>query len=137
MKNVKKTKTINRFSAVTTSFRAEFTRRNYPQPRVNLKLSTILSNDSATDGAKWLESLLEIWHQGAMVFDSSGSVVQTTEFTSKMVEKYFPNAELDKDGLPVEVSNWMKLYQFEEKGALSRTRPLCTLHAAQPARNLE
>ena len=112
MKNFRKTRVINRFSAVSTSFRAEFARRSLPSRRLNLTLSTVMSGRTEQAETNWLESLLEIWHQGAMVFDHSDKVLQTTEFTETMVGKYFPNSELDGNGIPVELANWMKLYRF-------------------------
>ena len=106
---------INRFSAATSSFRAEFARSGAPRRKVNLTVSTVLSNEIEPTETKWLESLLEIWHQGAMVFDLKGKVVQATEFTDKMLEKYFPQSKADKNGLPRELSNWMKVYKLDPK----------------------
>ncbi len=112
MKNYRRTKVINRFSAISTSFKAEFTRQVIPRARPNLNLSTILSKKHDADETTWLESLLEIWHQGAMVFNRSSEVVQATEFTEKMLQKYFPKGEKDSNGVPAELANWMKLYRF-------------------------
>ncbi len=112
MKNYRRTKVINRFSAISTSFRAEFNRQVVPRVRPNLTLSTVLSRKDNADETTWLESLLEIWHQGAMVFNRSSEVVQATEFTEKMLQKYFPKGEKDSNGVPTELANWMKLYRF-------------------------
>ena len=102
---------------MNTTFGREFARQIALRRRINLTVSTIVSTTQSSDDTRWLESILEIWHQGAMVFDSSGKVVQATEFTEKILAKYFANAKLSKNGIPLELANWMKLDKFTKKSA--------------------
>ena len=115
MRNFRRTRVVNRFSAISSSFKAEFAGQVQTKPKINLTLSTILSEATEAEESSWLESLLEIWHQGAMVFNAASDVTQTTEFTEKTLEKYFSNAEKDQNGVPIELANWMMLYKFSGK----------------------
>ncbi len=116
MKNYRRTNIINRFSALTTSFKGEFTPLYQRKRNLSLVLSTVIQPRSNENEANWLESLLEIWHQGAMVFDSRGRVGQATEFTEKMLAKYFPDEETESNGLPVKLAEWMEDHKFSGSG---------------------
>ncbi len=136
MRNLKRTSLINRFSAISTTFREEFARQSIPRRKLNLRVSTIVSERPEADESKWLESLLEIWHQGAMVFDEKGSVIQSTGFTETVIKKYFPKAETDENGIPVELANWMKLYRFAGKkdGVVMTQEPFIVEHKGNELR---
>jgi len=70
-------------------------------------MSTVVANRVSFGGGQWLESILEIWHQGAVVFGNTGEITQTTEFTEKMLKKYFSESNYKPDGIPDELAAWM------------------------------
>ncbi|NNE99655.1 MAG: response regulator transcription factor [Pyrinomonadaceae bacterium] len=114
MKVLRKPKVVNRFEASISSFRAAFDPKPISKNSLNLQLATIVANQVSYGAGQWLESILEIWHQGAVVFNEAGEIIQTTEFTEKMLEKYFPDSEFAADRLPEAIEEWMAPSRFSD-----------------------
>jgi DNA-binding CsgD family transcriptional regulator len=115
VKNISGAQVINQFSALSTTFGAAFeSQTKLPRRKINLTVSTVYSNHLPAKEDKWLESLLEIWHQGAIVIDENENILQATEFTERMLDKYFLNSE--NEVLPTKLKSWVDRHTFSAKG---------------------
>ncbi|MFV0387851.1 MAG: response regulator transcription factor [Pyrinomonadaceae bacterium] len=111
--NIKPFKVCN-FSSVVNSYTPSHAEHNLLGQKYNLTLSTIYFDRTSHAKERWLESVLEIWHQGVIVFSKQNKILKSTGLSFLLIERYFPDSEKNENNLPIKLANWIKRYQFNE-----------------------